>query len=68
MENDEYQRELDIIKENEQHLDNVFKLDYLNQKLNDNVEYKKWINENIQIYGNNYKLFQCSMYKLLFIT
>ena len=68
MENDECQRGLNIINENEQHLDNVFKLDYLNQKLNDNVEYKKWLNENIQIYGKNYKLFQCSMDKLLFIT
>ena len=68
MENDEYRRGLNITEDNIINLDNTFKLDYINQKLDGNVEFEKWKNLNIKKYDNNYRLFKCSFDKLIFMT
>ena len=53
MENDDNQRGLNIIEEKEQTLENIFKLDYYNQNVSDNIEFQKWKNVTIKKYGNN---------------
>ena len=68
MENYENQKEFIITEENGKTLENIFQLDYLNQNLSGNNEFIKWKNLNIKKYGNNYRLFKCSMDKLLFMT
>jgi len=68
MENDKYERGLNIIEENDQKLENIYKLDYINQDLKGNIEYQNWKNTYIKKYGNSYRLFKCSIDKILFIT
>ena len=40
MENDDNQRGLNIIEENEPKLENTFKLDFINQNISDNIEFQ----------------------------
>ena len=48
--------------------ENIFKLEYFNQNLNDNVEYQKWNNLMIKKYGRKAKLFKCQDDDILFYT
>ena len=47
-------------------LETVFKLDYINQNLKKNNEFQVWKFSMILKYGNNAKLFQCKKHNILF--
>ena len=68
MENDDYKTGLNILEQNAPNLENAFKIDYDNQKLDGNAEFENWKSVNIKKYGNDYRLFKCSLDKLIFIT
>ena len=44
----------------------VFKIDYDNQKLDNNIDYKNWKESMLKYYGKNAKLFRCLNDKILF--
>ena len=55
MENEDNSKDIIIIKENEGFLDNIFKFDYLNKKIDNNIKYQKWKKLMINKYGKNAK-------------
>ena len=64
MENDENKND-NIIETNILN-NNIFKLDYLNQKFESNTKYIKWNQLMLKEYGNNIKLFKCKIDNILF--
>ena len=46
----------------------IFKIDYDEQNLNNNIEYQKWKKSMIKYYGKNAKLFRCLNDKILFFN
>ena len=46
--------------------ENIFKIDYDNQNLDNNIEYKNWKNIMKKKFGKNGKLFKCIKDKILF--
>ena len=66
MEIDEYQKEINIIDSSELNLNNIFKIDYVNQKLDNNIEFQKWKESMLIKYGKDAKLFRCIEDNILF--
>jgi len=64
MENDENKNN-DIIESNLLN-NNIFKLDYFNQNLTNNIKFTKWNQLMIKEYGNNIKLFKCKVDNIFF--
>ena len=46
--------------------ENIFKIDYINQNLDNNTKYKKWNNLMLSKYGNNSKIFKCIKDNIIF--
>ena len=65
MENDE-SKNSNIIEKNLLNNNHIFKLDYFNQKLENNKIFTKWNQLMIKEYGNNVKLFKCKVDNKLF--
>ena len=68
MENDEFLKEINIIENDSYELKNAFKLDYLNQDFNNNIEYQKWKKLMLKKYGRYAKQFKCLKDKIIFYT
>ena len=66
MENDEYKYEINTINSRELNLDNIFKIDYASQKLDNNIEFQKWKKSMLIKYGKDAKLFRCIEDNILF--
>ena len=47
---------------------NIFKLEYKGQNVENNIKYKKWRKKKLDKYNNNIKIFNCSREKILFFT
>ena len=67
MENDEQKNTNLIIKDNNSST-SVFKLEYEDQNVNENIEYQKWKKLMLKEYGNNSKQFKCNKDKILFYS
>jgi len=67
MENDEQKTASLIIKKDFSSF-NVFKFEYKEQNLNNNIEYQKWKESMLIEYGNNSKQFKCNKDKVLFYS
>ena len=60
---------IDTINETIEINDNkIFKFDYKNQQLENNLNYIKWKDSNIKEYGSNAKLFKCKKCKIMFCS
>ena len=69
MENEEFIKGINVFDNNESSLkDEIFKLDYLEQNLDNNIEFQKWKELMINKYGKNSKIFKCSEDKILFFV
>ena len=66
MENDEFEKEIKIIETKNSEIKNIFKLDYIDQKVDNNKEYQKWTLLMQKQYGRNSKQFKCLKDKVLF--
>lgn len=58
--------EINDFNENENGIDEVYKLDYDNQNFKNNVKYQEWKKFMIDKYGNNIKIFKCKNDRILF--
>ena len=58
--------EINDFNENENGIDEVYKLDYDNQNFENNVKYQEWKKFMIDKYGNNIKIFKCKNDRILF--
>ena len=67
MENDE-QKNINLIIKNDHTSTSIFKLEYLEQNVNDNFEYQKWKKIMLIKFGNNSKQFKCIKDKILFYS
>ena len=67
MENDE-QKSANLIIKKDISSYSVFKFEYKEQNLNNNIEYQKWKELMIREYGNNSKQFKCNKDKILFYS
>ena len=67
MENEEYKFGVNIIDINESS-NKYFQLDYKNQNIENSNYFKKWKDSKLKKYGNNAKLFKCSLDNCLFIS
>ena len=67
MENDE-PKNTNLIIANNRTSTSVFNLEYIDQNLNDNIEYQKWKKLMKKEYGNNSKQFKCNKDKILFYS
>ena len=47
---------------------NIFKLDYENQNVNNNINYLYWKDSILKKYGNDIKIFKCNKCKILFYS
>ena len=52
--------------EKNKNFENIFKLDYKEQNLNNNLNFIKWKNEMLEKYGRDAKLFKCVKDNLFF--
>ena len=68
MENENYQKEIIIIENNDFESKNVFKFDYISQKLDNSIEYQNWKQAMQKKYGRNAKQFKCLIDNILFYT
>lgn len=55
-----------IIEKNDFDFNYIYNLDYEDQKLDDNIDFKKWQILVLKKFGNNSKLFRCMKDKILF--
>jgi len=67
MENDE-PKNVNLLIENNYTSINVFKLQYKDQNVNNNIEYQKWKKLMLKEYGNNSMEFKCKNDKILFYS
>ena len=67
MENDE-EKNINLIIKNDLTSTCIFKLEYLEQNVNDNFEYQKWKKIMLIKFGNNSKQFKCIKDKILFYS
>ena len=67
MENDE-PKNINLLIANNHNSINVFKLQYKNQNVYNNIEYQKWKKLMLTEYGNNSKQFKCNKDKILFYS
>ena len=49
-------------------ISNIFKLDYINQNVNNNIHFQSWKQSMLEKYGTDAKLFRCTKNGLLFFT
>ena len=67
MENEEFIKGINIFDNDEPNLkEEIFKLDYLDQNLDNNLEFQKWKESKKKKYGKNSKIFKCLEDKILF--
>ena len=66
MENEEYKFDVNLI--NNEDDSKYFKLDYKNQNIENSMYFKKWKDSKLKEYGNNAKVFKCSLDNCLFIS
>ena len=59
--------EINDFNENENGIDEVYKLDYDNQNFENNVKYQEWKKFMIDKYGNNIKIFNVKMIEYYFV-
>lgn len=65
----ENEKEINILDNNNQiSSKSIFKLDYLEQNLDNNAEFHNWQSENIAFLGKKAKLFKCIKDKIYFYT
>ena len=67
MENDD-QKNTNLIIEDYNSSTSVFKLEYQDQNVNENIGYQKWKKLMLKEYGNNSKQFKCNKDKILFYS
>ncbi len=67
MENDK-EKNINLIINNDLPSTSVFKLDYIEQNVNDNFKYQKWKEIKSKEFGNNSKQFKCNKDKILFYS
>ena len=67
MENDE-EKNINLIIKNDLTSTSVFKLEYIEQNVNDIFEYQKWKEKMLIELGNNSKQFKCTKDKILFYS
>ena len=67
MENDDSKNINLLIEKNNTSI-NIFKLQYKDQNVNDNIEYQKWKKLMLKEYGNNSIEFKCNKDKILFYS
>ena len=66
MENED--KNIGLISNENIEIENVFKPNYENQNLDNNIEYQKWKESMIKKYGTKGKLYKCPKDKILFYT
>ena len=67
MENDE-EKNINLIIKNDHTSTSVFKLEYIEQNVNNNIEYQKWKEIMLIKFGNNAKQYKCNKDKILFYS
>lgn len=66
MENETNRNELNVLETSENNYNNIFKIDYPNQNLDNNKEYQQWYQSMIKIHGNNAYIIKCNLDNLYF--